>query len=278
VFTAVRYHTLSPTPGYGTGDGVLQLAPWRGLAFLALDARFGLLSNFPLLVFALAGVALAGRRVPAWTHVVLLGTAVPYLLVIATYPNWDGGYAPPGRFLAVVVPLGCCYVGWALADIDHRVATTLAVLTGAVGFGLAVQSDLHPLERFHWATVPIAMPVERVEARTGLPLHAVVPFAGQPGQWPVFILWGTLAAAVGTALWWAGRRGPRYRACRSPGSAPVRTGTRSGHRGHTRPTACRGTAARTARDRPPAPSPSDRSPGTSSAAAGSPAGGYGSPR
>jgi hypothetical protein len=210
VFNAVRYGTLSPTPGYGTGDGVLQLAPWRGLVFLALDARFGVLPNFPVLVFAFAGVASAVRRAPAWTHVVLLGTAVPYTLIISTYPNWDGGYAPPGRFLAVLVPLGCCYVARALQDIDHRYATTLAVLAGAGGFVLAFQSDVYPLERFHWVGVPRAIPAERIEAATGLPLHAVIPLAGQPGQWPLFALWGAFAAAVVTALWWAGRhhRGP----------------------------------------------------------------------
>ena len=44
----------------------------------------------------------------------LLGTVAPYLLAVATFGAWTGGYSPPARFLTVVAPLLAYYVAAAL--------------------------------------------------------------------------------------------------------------------------------------------------------------------
>jgi hypothetical protein len=146
------YGTPSPSAPYGdyTQTAWRQIPP--GLVGLLVDQQFGLLATAPVLVLALVGVVGATRprsaevdlpsnvTLLAWT---LLGTALVYLLLTASYRMWWGGLSAPARFLApLVLPAGLfAAVGW------HRLRTAasrqcafvlLAVTIGLTGVMVVV--------------------------------------------------------------------------------------------------------------------------------------------
>ncbi|GGM76910.1 hypothetical protein ACFFX1_35815 [Dactylosporangium sucinum] len=205
VFNLVMYRSLSPAPGStdALGEGLLQLNPARGLVYLAFDGRFGTAPNFPLLVLAAAGALLTTRRVNA----VLLAVILPYCVIIATYPNWPGGFSPPGRLLAVCTPLLAYYVGVLLQRVPGWWLRVAAALAAAYGYVLALLCDLHPLERFHWVTDTGNPSLERLAALTGLPVDRMVGMAGV-AEAP-FVPWTAAAVIVAALLWWWGHRNLR---------------------------------------------------------------------
>ncbi|MET7401249.1 hypothetical protein ABZS66_47995 [Dactylosporangium sp. NPDC005572] len=199
-FNWTMYRSLSPAPGStdALGEGLLRLDPLRGLAYLAFDGRFGTAPNFPLLVLAGAGALLTARRVNA----VLLTAMLPYCVIIATYPNWPGGFSPPGRLLAVCTPLLAYYVGVLLQRVAGLWLRAAAALAAAYGYVLALLSDLHPVERFHWVSDTTNPPLERMAALVGVPVDRLALFAGADD--PAFAVCTAAVVIPTVLLWWWG--------------------------------------------------------------------------
>ena len=95
--------TPSPAAPYG-GYTQSSLAHWiDGVPGLLFDQQFGLLSTAPILLVALAGLvplARRHRRLAIELGVITGG----YLLSVAAYRMWWGGYSSPARFLVSVIP------------------------------------------------------------------------------------------------------------------------------------------------------------------------------
>ncbi len=130
-FFWVIYGTPNPAAPYGayTQTAWRQVPP--GLAGLIVDQQFGLLANAPVLALVAVGVwraRAAGLTGPAW---VIVGTAVAYTLLTASYRMWWGGLSAPARFLGpLVLPAGLLVaVGWhgLRTATSRHVATWLLV-------------------------------------------------------------------------------------------------------------------------------------------------------
>ena len=117
-FFIALYGTPDPSAPYGgSREFSLTYIP-GGLAGLLFDQRFGLLANAPVLVTAVAGLGLmllgrSGRAAekpsieagsPRRLAIELLFVSVPYLLTVANFAMWWGGWSAPARFAAAVVP------------------------------------------------------------------------------------------------------------------------------------------------------------------------------
>jgi hypothetical protein len=213
VFNLVAYHSLSPAPGStdALGEGLLRLDPIHGLLYLAFDGRFGLFSNYPVLALALAGLLLSLSRAQWWLHLVLLGTVIPYAVAVATYPNWPGGYTPPGRLLSIVTPLFAVYVAVVLQRLDHWLMLGAAQLTVLYAFVLSVLSDIVPAERFRWLVSTYNAPLGRMAELTGLPVDQLAPVVTPDNRVDDvarlrFFLWCFVFAVITAILWQVGLR------------------------------------------------------------------------
>ena len=117
-FFIAIYGTPDPSASYGgLREFSLSFIP-GGLTGLLFDQRFGLLANAPVLVAAVAGFGLmlfarsrgAGPQLPGDASslrrlaIELLFVTAPYLLTVASFAMWWGGWSAPARFAAVVVP------------------------------------------------------------------------------------------------------------------------------------------------------------------------------
>ena len=102
---AVRswYGSWLPTRMIPPGPEAFAISPTRGVAAASFDAARGLLANNPALMLIWAGLPLwlIRWRNPFLRLMLIIG---PAILVQATFNNWHGGFAPPGRYALQYTP------------------------------------------------------------------------------------------------------------------------------------------------------------------------------
>ncbi|RJX34050.1 MAG: hypothetical protein C4525_07905 [Desulfarculus sp.] len=246
---AAMIAAILKTPGLERLEVYLyQLRPFQADRFLLsmpallLDQQFGLLTYAPWLFLGLAGAARFGRDRPAMLTYSLCVFLVTLGLVAAwRWLQWDGGFAPPGRFLAPMLPLLAL---WALPALDRTgyfwrwLLATLAGLSALASlvFTLIPQWVLHRrlgvnnllawlgglfdsvLHRFFpafsdpiWPSLAPALPWLGIAAAAAAYLWRD-PQPGRPRQRPGLLrpaLWGLcLILAVGAGLILLGRHLP----------------------------------------------------------------------
>lgn len=162
VYNLVVWHTLSPAPNQvSIGAVPFQRNPLRGLAGTVMDPGIGVIPNFPIFLLVLPGILLATARRWWSLHIQIAALVLPYTVIVCTFPFWDGGWAPPARFAAVVLPMLSAYVALALqrapllivrgfavaAAVYAATLTTLAIFTPHGGFstGVAQRPGLPPM-------------------------------------------------------------------------------------------------------------------------------------
>ena len=162
VFNLIVWHTLSPAPNQiSIGAVPFQKNPLPGLIGTVMDPGTGVIPNFPIFLLVLPGILLTtGRR---WwpLHIQMAALVLPYTLIVCTFTFWDGGWAPPARFAAVILPMLSAYVALALqrapllivrgfaiaATVYTATLTTLAIFTPTGGFttGASQHPGLPPM-------------------------------------------------------------------------------------------------------------------------------------
>lgn len=122
----IIWGTPSPFAPYGRDmeSSVSYIA--RGLAGLFFDQQHGVIATAPIFAIALIGMWRLTRERRALA-VVLLCTAIPYVVAVSTYAMWWGGTSAPGRFVAAVLPLAAVLI--ALAWVSYpRLRTAMLLL------------------------------------------------------------------------------------------------------------------------------------------------------
>lgn len=126
------YGTLNPAAPYGNSQ---QNAPaWigRGLAGLAVDQQFGLFAAAPVMLLAAFGMLRLGR-----TRLTLAlecsVVSLPYVLLVASFGMWWGGWSAPARFLVCLLPLSVplLALAWQAAGRTGRSVCVALILIGA---------------------------------------------------------------------------------------------------------------------------------------------------
>ena len=162
VYDLVVWHTLSPAPNQvSIGAVPFQKNPLPGLVGTVMDPGIGVLPNFPIFILVLPGILLTTARRWWSLHIQIAALVLPYTLIICTFTFWDGGWAPPARFAAVILPMLSAYVALALqrapllivrgfavaATLYAGTLTTLAIFTPHGGFstGAAQRPGLPPM-------------------------------------------------------------------------------------------------------------------------------------
>ncbi len=126
-FVAI-YGRPDPSAAYGAGEiGSFSFVP-GGLAGLLFDQRFGLVTYAPVVLVAFIGLGLMlARRETRRLALELLFVVIPYLLTVTHFAMWWGGWSPPARFFAPVLPLFAVPAAAAWVFSRHRAARVLAI-------------------------------------------------------------------------------------------------------------------------------------------------------
>jgi len=97
---------------------------WVGLPAMLFDRTFGLAAVAPWAFLAIAGV-LSGLRE---RRTALLPAAVAIaatLAVLSIFRYWEGGYAPPARYLIEVLPLAAPFLAYGIVVAGRWVSSAL---------------------------------------------------------------------------------------------------------------------------------------------------------
>jgi hypothetical protein len=122
VSNALIYGIPLPYAGYFFGTSQAQALTnepsltfrfWVGLPAMLFDRTFGVAGSAPWLFIALIGVVPALRAAPR-ALVPAAATVVASLAALSLYRYWEGGYAPPNRYLVEVLPLLAPFVAHGL--------------------------------------------------------------------------------------------------------------------------------------------------------------------
>ena len=132
-------------------------APRMGLMMLSLpgmllDQQFGLIAYAPWLLLGLAGAARFGRDNPRLLlYSLLVAGCAALITIIWRWVQWEGGFTPPGRFLAALLPVLAL---WSLPALQRtgRLWRTLVAGLALLSLGLAYVFTLIPQWRFHRRT------------------------------------------------------------------------------------------------------------------------------
>jgi hypothetical protein len=200
-----------------------QEPPWghvaASLPAMFLDQQFGLWAYAPWLALGLIGVfRLKQYSKQILYHTLWLSFCILAPLVVYRWLQWDGGFTPPGRFLAAMLPV---LAVWALPILERPagrlwrcVCAALISLTWIISFILA----LVPQWRYHRMNGMNNILVWLGEL-FHTPLHRLVPSFSDyyPPGMLLALLW--LAVLAGAGVWWwlAGR------SKQGNGSTPIRS-------------------------------------------------------
>jgi hypothetical protein len=70
-----------------------------------MDPGIGVIPNFPIFLLVLPGILLTTSRRWWSLHIQIAVLVMPYTLVVCSFTFGDGGWAPPARFAAVILPM-----------------------------------------------------------------------------------------------------------------------------------------------------------------------------
>lgn len=217
-FFRVIYGTFDPSAPYGGYTQTSWQNILRGVPGLLFDQQFGAFSTAPALIVAIVGTLIlvfAPRRpgdVPPSNEVpppralaaMLAMTAVPYVLITASYHMWWGGTSAPARFLVPVLWLAAlpAAVAWGYGRraADRGVWLGLLVLSAVFtvamshgGLGLltfTTRASYGPFQEWATRAVDLSMALPSV-LRDG-PLVAT----GQAALWGLALAGWWLALRV----------------------------------------------------------------------------------
>jgi hypothetical protein len=148
---AVLYGLPVPYAGYFFGTSQAQAltnAPsitfqfWVGLPAMLFDRTFGLAGSAPWLFIAAVGAVPALRAAPR-ALIPAAAVIVSSLLALSIYRYWEGGYAPPNRYLVEIVPLAAPFVAFGLAAArDWWMRIFVGLLIGMSAFAAFLLSAM----------------------------------------------------------------------------------------------------------------------------------------
>jgi hypothetical protein len=222
LYDVLVWGTPWPAPNQVSGGSVPFVAdPLPGLLGTVLDQEAGVLPNFPVLALALPGLLLAAGRRHRRLNLQVAAVALPYLLIVCSFPAWAGAWSPPARFAAVVLPLLAGYVAVALQRAWG--AAAVALTAALAGFGLLLTALAVLVDGGGFSAQGGRSPVwERLAALTHLDLVRFVPSSALGGQAVLFGVWSAAAVVFALAVWARWRVSPPGAA---PGPRPAPAGT-----------------------------------------------------
>jgi hypothetical protein len=197
--------------------------PAKNVVGVLLDQEHGVLFSYPIFLFVLPGVILAVAGAHRTLHLQLLIAVGPYCAILLTSPGWWGGWAPPARLWAAVLPAFAFPIGYALQRAGSRLLAGWAVVCVLVTVGLDTLCRYSPGNGFS-ADFGYLVPLRVLEDRTHWHLTGYLPAWQTRAEtpWP-FLWWGLAVLAFGLFVLLSARRvtalgagGLRYTAAGAP--------------------------------------------------------------
>jgi hypothetical protein len=201
------WHSFNPSVNQAGDKHLLFGAnPAKSLVGVLLDQEHGVLFSYPIFLFVLPGVILAVAGVHRTLHLQLLVVVGPYCAILLTSPGWWGGWAPPARLWAAVLPVLAFPIGYALQRARNGLVTACAVVCVLVTVGLDTLCRFSPSNGFS-ADYGYLVPLRVLEGLTHWRITGYLPAwqTRADAPWP-FLWWGLAVIAFGVLVLLTARR------------------------------------------------------------------------
>src|SRR5262249_10011042 len=116
-----------------------------GLLGLALDGAAGIAFQAPLYLFGLIALA-RWRRMPEGFRIGMASAAL-YVLALVPRPEWHGGWSPPLRVIAFLIP----FLALGAAALYEKIAPAPLAIVTAWTIVLVIHGAAFPYRLFHIA-------------------------------------------------------------------------------------------------------------------------------
>ncbi|HET7699767.1 MAG TPA: hypothetical protein VFM06_02740, partial [Candidatus Limnocylindria bacterium] len=181
---------------------------WIGLPAILFDRVFGVAGTAPWLLLAALGLVPA-LRTARMRLAPAAATIAASLVVLSFFRLWEGGYAPPNRYLVDVLPLAAPFVGFGL--VAARGLALRGLVAVLVGVSVLVSLFLLAVPGAALNTAFDDRPQAMLDAALGLnPLGWLPSFQPvTPDWWIGAYLRLVPAAALVALLVWLGARRAR---------------------------------------------------------------------
>lgn len=138
------FGTWQPNRIIGDSVPLFAVSPFISIPAVAVDLAKGLFSNNPAYLLILPGLSVWYKR-SRTTLVWALTAFVPAFLTQSAFVEWQGGFAPPGRYFTELLPVLLPSAGWLVScwrNVWLRMFTVLVLtwqlILSAVYFGARV--------------------------------------------------------------------------------------------------------------------------------------------
>ncbi|MCF8040967.1 MAG: hypothetical protein K9K65_05300 [Desulfarculaceae bacterium] len=180
------------------------------LGGVGLDQEHGILLPAPIFLLALAGLPAACARLPAASRQALI-PALFYIGLIG-FLRWDrffGGNGPPGRFIALVLPAGALFIGFAWQYLRRGPWRVVSLALAGLTILGSLALTLIPSAQFHKTTGAHKL-LGLADRWWGHDLHHLFPssFAAGSWWWPWLVGGALLVAAMAWAVWRESKKSP----------------------------------------------------------------------
>jgi len=107
---------------------------FKNISFLSnllgifFDKDHGLFTNFPLFLFIIPGIVLSVRDGSKKNNYAIWFTSIGYLLLVASYAAWFGGFSPPARYIFLLIPLLGYYIAYTFQKVQKSYVQFLMIL------------------------------------------------------------------------------------------------------------------------------------------------------
>jgi len=202
-YLAVVWHSLNPSINQASDlKRLFAFNPLLNFVGVTLDQEHGVLFYYPIFLFVLPGLLLTLTHKYLGYHLSLLVAAGPYVLTTLSVGLWWGGWAPPARLFATILPLFAFYVGYALQRAHSGIVTGLVGVCVAVSVGWVVINQFTDTKGFSGGS-GFMVPLAALEEITHKHLVNRLPNwnPGYHQDWDLFLYWGLVALGFGLAVW-----------------------------------------------------------------------------
>lgn len=110
----------------------------NNLIGIFFDNNYGLFTNFPLFLFIIPGVVLSVREGMKKINIAIVFTSIGYLILVASYATWFGGFSPPARYIFLILPLLGYYIAYTFQKVQKSSVHFLMILGCLVGFTYSI--------------------------------------------------------------------------------------------------------------------------------------------
>jgi hypothetical protein len=178
IYYFITYHQWFGVPisaAFGAGGANFGVNPLTNISAMLFDTNRGLLVFNPILLLIFIGIPLWLKRHLESLFVTAI-TLLPSIVVLSVFVQWNGGYAPNGRYIIEFLPAIIPAIAFAVESLYRSWQRVLVFLLAAISFLISLDFALRQFPLLDPNLYKIRSPLFiQIQQHTGLAIDRLLP-------------------------------------------------------------------------------------------------------